>query len=190
MIQKLKLFWQGFQSRHPKAAEWLREGGLFFLVSCMITVFKYLLLVFMPDWFSFLPRRDFGFPGIELTLWGETFRWYIIGYDAANGGLPYFAAYMAAMVIGEVINFFIQRKYVFKSDGNIWLQGLVYLLAFCLITCIVNSINCIWIAVAARFVPNFVYQLGTTFLNGGISFIIFFFVNKAIFPPKQEEPNA
>lgn len=187
MIEKLKAFWQNFQTRHPKLAEWLIEGGLFLLVSWMITLFKYLLLVFMPSWFSFLPLRDFGFPGVEITVFGETFRWYIIGYDADHGGLPYFAAYMVTMVIGEVINFFIQRKHVFKSDGNIWLQGLIYLIAFCVITCIVNSINCIWIAVMAKFVPNFIYQLGTTFLNGGISFIIFFFVNKAIFPKKVEK---
>ena len=57
-----------------------------------------------------------------------------------------------------------------------------YLLAFCLITCIVNSINCIWVAVAGLLVPDFIYNIGTTVLNGGISMVIFFFVNKIIFP--------
>ena len=54
--------------------------------------------------------------------------------------------------------------------------------AFCLITCIVNSINCIWVAVAGLLVPDFIYNIGTTVLNGGISMVIFFFVNKIIFP--------
>lgn len=31
-------------------------------------------------------------------------------------------------------------------------------------------------------VPDFIYNIGTTVLNGGISMIIFFFVNKIIFP--------
>ncbi|MGN0651857.1 MAG: hypothetical protein ACI4KN_02545 [Gemmiger sp.] len=31
-----------------------------------------------------------------------------------------------------------------------------YILAFCLITCIVNSINCIWVAVAGLLVPDFI----------------------------------
>ena len=53
---------------------------------------------------------------------------------------------------------------------------------FCVITCIVNSINCIWVAVAGLLVPDFIYNIGTTVLNGGISMIIFFFVNKIIFP--------
>ena len=55
-------------------------------------------------------------------------------------------------------------------------------LAFCVITCIVNSINCVWVAVAGLLVPDFIYNIGTTVLNGGISMVIFFFVNKIIFP--------
>lgn len=167
---------------HPKLAKWIREGGLFVLVSNGITVFKYLLLNFLPAAFAFLPNIDFGFPGIAITLFGETFQWNIIGYDAAHGGLPYFCAYMVAMVIGEFINFFIQRSWVFRSKGNILYQGLWYLLAFCVVTCIVNSINCIWIAVAGLFVPDWIYNIGTTVLNGGISMVVFFFVNKIIFP--------
>ena len=93
---------------------------------------------------------------------------------------------MVAMVIGECINFPIQRNFVFRSKGNVWYQILWYFLAFCLITCIVNSINCIWVAVAGKFVPDFVYNIGTTVLNGGVSMIIFFFVNKIIFPEGEQ----
>ena len=125
---------------------------------------------------------DFGFPGIDITLFGETFKWNIIGYDAAHGGLPYFCAYMIAMVVGECINFPIQRSFVFRSKGNIWYQGMWYLIAFCIVTCIVNSINCIWVAVAGMFVPDWLYNIGTTVLNGGVSMVVFFFVNKIIFP--------
>ena len=105
-----------------------------------------------------------------------------VGHDAAHGGLPYFCAYMVAMIIGECINFPIQRSLVFRSKGNLAKQIGWYLLAFCLITCIVNSINCIWVAVAGLLVPDFIYNIGTTVLNGGISMVIFFFVNKIIFP--------
>ena len=57
------------------------------------------------------------------------------------------------------------------------------------ITCIVNSINCIWVAVAGLIVPDFIYNIGTTVLNGGVSMVVFFFVNKVIFPetPKSAE---
>lgn len=112
-------FWNDFAAKHPAAAKWVREGGLFVIVSNLITVFKYLLLQFLPKAFASLPVVDFGWPGIDITLFGETFKWNILGYDAAHGGLPYFCAYMVAMVLGEVINFPIQRNFVFRSKGNL-----------------------------------------------------------------------
>ena len=124
-------FWNNFAAKHPAAAKWVREGGLFVIVSNLITVFKYLLLQFLPKAFASLPVVDFGWPGIDITLFGETFKWNILGYDAAHGGLPYFCAYMVAMVIGECINFPIQRNLVFRSKGNLAKQIGWYLLAFC-----------------------------------------------------------
>ena len=180
-------WWKNLVENNPKLAKWVREGGLFVLVCNAITVFKYLLLQFLPLAFQTLPVVDFGFPGIDVTHFGETFKWNIIGYDAEHGGLPYFCAYMVAMIIGEVINFFIQRNWVFRSNGNIAYQGMWYVVAFCIVTCIVNSINCIWIAVAGMFVPSWLYNIGTTVLNGGISMVVFFVVNKIIFPTEENK---
>ena len=162
IMEKIKNLWLGFAEKHPGASKWIREGGLFVIVSNLITVLKYFMLLFLPLAFAGLPKVDFGFPGIDITLFGETFKWNIIGYDAAHGGLPYFCAYMI--------------------KGNIWYQGMWYLIAFCIVTCIVNSINCIWVAVAGMFVPDWLYNIGTTVLNGGVSMVVFFFVNKIIFP--------
>ena len=183
-------FWNNFAAKHPAAAKWVREGGLFVIVSNLITVFKYLLLQFLPKAFASLPVVDFGWPGIDITLFGETFKWNILGYDAAHGGLPYFCAYMVAMIVGECINFPIQRSFVFRSKGNLAKQIGWYVLAFCVITCIVNSINCIWVAVAGLLVPDFIYNIGTTVLNGGISMIIFFSSTRSSSPkakPRRTE---
>ena len=178
--------WNDFVDKHPAAARLVREGGLFVVVSNLITVFKYLMLLFLPLAFASLPNVDFGFPGINITILGETFKWNIIGYDAAHGGLPYFCAYMVAMVIGECINFPIQRNLVFRSKGNIVYQAMWYCIAFCIVTCIVNSINCIWVAVAGQYVPGWLYNIGTIVLNGGVSMVVFFFVNKIIFQKKEK----
>ena len=186
-MEKLKNIWLGFEEKYPKASQWVREGGLFVIVSNVITIFKYLLLTFLPLAFAFMGSQDFGFPGIDITLLGVEFKWYIIGYGADQGGLAYFTAYMIAMVIGEVINFFIQRKWVFRSNGNILFQGLWYLLAFCVVTCIVNSINCVWAAVAGQFVDPWLYNIGTTVLNGGVSMVVFFIVNKIVFSDKNSK---
>jgi len=40
----------------------------------------------------------------------------------------------------------------------------------------------IWVAVVGKFVPDWIYNIGTTVLNGGVSMVIFFVVNKIIFP--------
>lgn len=183
-MEKLKNIWLEFERKYPKASQWVREGGLFVIVCNLITVFKYLLLTFLPSAFAFMGSQDFGFPGVDITLFGIEFKWYIIGYGADQGGAAYFTAYMIAMVIGEVINFFIQRKWVFRSNGNILYQGLWYLLAFCVVTCVVNSVNCIWVAVAGSFVPGWLYNIGTTVINGGVSMVVFFIVNKIVFNDK------
>ena len=162
-------FWNSFAEKHPSAATWIREGGLFVIVSNLVTVFKYLILQFLPMIFSGLSHAAFGFPGITLTIAGISFPWYIIGYGEEAGGFSYFCAY------------------VFRSKGNLAKQIMWYVLAFIVITCIVNSINCIWVAVAGQFVPDFVYNIGTTVLNGGISMVIFFFVNKIIFPEGEQQ---
>ena len=39
-------------------------------------------------------------------------------------------------------------------------------------TIIVNSINCVWVAVASQLVPDFIYNIGTTVLNGGVSMVV------------------
>lgn len=175
-MEKLKSLWLSFAERHPKAAEWVREGGLFILVSNGITLFKYLILTFLPYAFAFMGDSYVGFPGIDLTLFGYTFKWYIIG-----GKADYFTAYMIAMVIGEVINFFIQRKWVFRSNGNILFQGGWYALAFCIVTCITLSVDSIWKGVIVNFIPEWFANVGTIMMNGGISMVIIFFVNKIVF---------
>lgn len=179
--------WEKLAKRNPKLAKWVREGGLFVIVSNLITAFKYLLLQFLPAAFAGMGDMAFGWPGLPVTLFGAAFEWNILGYDQAHGGLAYFTAYMVAMVIGECINFPIQKLFVFRSHGNTGRQIAWYVLAFCIITCIVNSINCIWVAVAGLFVPDWIYNIGTTVLNGGVSMVVFFFVNKIIFPETVKE---
>ena len=164
----------------------LREGALFLLASGAVTLLKYLMLQFLPALFSRLPLVDFGWPGVRMTLLGESFLWNIVGYDVGHGGLPYFCAYMVAMVSGEAVNFVLQRNFVFRSRGRLLPQILWYTLAFVLITCAVNSVNCIWVAVAGKFVPDFIYNLGTIALNGIISMVVFFAVNRRIFPAKSD----
>ena len=104
-MTSLKSWWAGMVEKHPTAMKWVREGGLYVIVCNLVTVLKYFMLQFLPALFAGLPLVDFGWPGIPVTMFGQSFAWNIIGYDVAHGGLPYFCAYMVAMVVGECINF-------------------------------------------------------------------------------------
>ena len=83
----------------------------------------------------------------------------------------------------------IQKGFVFRSKGNLGKQIVWYVIAFIVINCIVNSINCVWVTVSGLFVPDFIYNIGTTILNGGISTMIFF-VNKIIFLGGRQPKSA
>lgn len=159
---------------------------MFVIVSNVVTVFKYLILTFLPLTFKGLWAVDFGWPGIEAEISGQPFTWNIFGYavkegGAVMGGLGYFIACMIAMVISEAINFPIQRSFVFRSKRPVSPQIAWYVVTFCIVTVIVNSINCIWVDVAGQWVAPWLYNIGTTVLNGGVSMVVFFFVNKIIF---------
>ena len=95
--------------------------------------------------------------------------------------MAYFMAFIISLWICEIINFFMQRKFVFRSNGKIGLQAVLYFVTFAFITCVVNALSNIWIGVASNFVPPLIYNLGTTFLTGGVSMIVFFFANRFIF---------
>ena len=60
-MEKIKGLWLGFAEKHPGASKWIREGGLFVIVSNLITVLKYFMLLFLPLAFAGLPKVDFGF---------------------------------------------------------------------------------------------------------------------------------
>ena len=174
--------WNNFVEKHPAASKWIREGGLFVIVSNVITVFKYLILQFLPKMLTNLPDRDFGWPGINMTLFGETFKWNILDYDQTHGGLRYFVAYMIAMVIGEAVNFPIQRSLVFRSKGNIWYQILWYVIAFVLITIVCSFLMGLYVPLCKQFFSPAVYNVLITVINGGVQMVIYFPIYKIIFP--------
>lgn len=178
-------WWERFSGRHPSAAKWMREGGLFIIFSYVVTFLKYIMLQFLPAMFSGYADIGWGWPSAEVSLFGIDFVWNAIGYSVEQGGMAYLLAYLISSFLGECVNFPLQRNFTFRSHGKIGPQIAGYFLAWVVITIIVNSINCVWVAVASQLVPDFVYNIGTTVLNGGVSMVVFFVVNKIIFADAQ-----
>ena len=184
-MEKLKQLWNSFAEKNPKAAQWVREGGLFFLVSNGITLVRgFVVLLLTEILVPMIGKESFGFPGIPVNIFGVEFDWYILGYDRNAGGVSYFTAFIIGTVIFEIVNFFIQRSWVFRSKGNIVRQFLLYFLAFCIVIPIVNSINCFWVALMTI---EWIEAIGTTVLTGGVAMVVFFFLNKVIFNDAQKQ---
>lgn len=191
-MEAIKNFWNSFADRHPKAAKWVREGGLFVLFSNLVTVVQYVIYAFLPNLLGLeLAATEWSWPAIPVSLFEINFTWNALGYDvlydaAGNvmigGGLGYLIAMLVGSFLAQVINFPLQRNITFRSKGNPWYQAMWYFIAWVVITFIVNSINCVWVAVASVLLPNWLYTIGTTVMMGGISMVIFFFVFKIIFP--------
>ena len=183
MMEKLKNWWLGFEAKNPKLSQWVREGGLFVLISNLITIVRAVLMTLLTNMFvSFgVSTASWGWPNIQTELFGVPFTFNIVGYGEDVKGFAYFIAFVIGSLVCEVINFLMQRKYTFRSNGNIARQGAIYFVAWIVVTVIVNSINSVWTGVASAFLPAIVYNLLTTVIQGGVSMVVFFFVNKIIF---------
>ena len=185
-------WWEHFSTKHPKAAKWIREGGLFVLFSNAVTIIQYIIYAFLPNLLGLkLAGMQWSFPAIPMELFGISFTWNALGYDVLydasgnviiGGGVGYLIAMLVGSFVAQCINFPLQRNITLRSKGSVWYQAMWYFIAWVVITFVVNSINCVWVAVASQLLSNWLYNIGTTVLMGGISMVIFFFVFKIIFP--------
>ena len=179
-----------FAEKHPRAAQWIREGGLFIIFSYVVTFLKYLMLMFLPALFSKYANVGWGWPSLKATLFGVPFTFNIIGYAVEDGGMAYMLANLISSLLGECVNFPLQRNITFKSKGPLALQIPLYFLGWFVIFLIVNAINSVWVGVAKVLVSPAVYNIGTTVLTGGVAMVVFFVVNKIIFAPGFGEKKA
>ncbi len=198
-MKQLINWWEHFTSKHPKAGKWIREGGLFVVFSNAVTIIQYIIYAFLPNLLGIkLAGMQWSFPAIPMEFFGISFTWNAIGYDvlydaAGNviigGGVGYLIAMLVGSFVAQCINFPLQRNITFRSKGNVWYQAMWYFFAWVVITFVVNSINCVWVAVASQLLSSWLYNIGTTVLMGGISMVIFFFVFKIIFPEGECEKD-
>lgn len=72
-----------------------------------------------------LPKIDFGFPGIDITLFGETFKWNIIGYDAQHGGTSLLLCLHGSHGSGRMHQFPNSEELRFPKQGKSWISGVL-----------------------------------------------------------------
>lgn len=190
-------WWQAFAAKHPTLAKWLYQIFSFFVFSMGVTIVQYLFFTFLPGMLGpELAATEFMWPRVPLHLFGVDFTWSLLGYnvlyDAAGnvmigGGLGYFLSYEIGSFVAQCINFPLQRNITFKSHGNPVYQALWYFIAWVVISLICNGFNNLWMPIAAAYVAPAVYNILVTFITGGVSMVIFFFVFKIIFPEGEKQ---
>lgn len=189
--------WNSFEEKHPKLSKWLYQIFYFFVFSMMVTVFQYLIFTFMPGLLGEeLAGTEFMWPQIPMRIFGVEFTWSLLGYNVLRdtagavvigGGLGYFISYEVGSFLAQCINFPLQRNITFRSRGNVWYQAMWYFLAWIVISLICNGFNNLWMPIASEYVAPAVYNLLVTFITGGVSMVIFFFVFKIIFPEGEKK---
>ena len=175
--------------KHPKAAQWIREGGLFLVFSYVVTFLKWGLLTFLPGLFHhFVGDVAWAWPGIETKVMGVPLTLAVIGNSLADGGLAFTLANFTSIIIGECINFPLQRNVTFRSKGKVLPQIVCHFAGALGVFFIMNLFTCIWNPVTAAFnVPDGIRNIVTTVVTGGVSMIIIFAIDKTIFADKKTE---
>lgn len=184
--------WKSFAARHPKAAKWMYQLFYFYVFSLSVTIFQYAMFTILPYAFGLkLAGTEFMWPGIPMEMMGYSYKWNILGYDIVRnaagevvigGGMGYFLAYEIGAFLAQCINFPLQRNITFKSHGKISWQIMWYIIAWLLISLFCNAINGLWLPIAQQHFAPGIYNLLVTFITGGVSMVIYFFVYKIIFP--------
>ena len=194
-----------WMEKHPKAAKWIREGGLFIIFSYVVTAIKALILIFLPTLYhNLVGDVEWLWPGIPVTLFGVDFKLSILGNaleTAADGsflvnsGLAFTLANLTAIFFGECINFPLQRNVTFKSKGPVVPQIICHFLATVVVFLVMNLFTCVWNPVTVALihneaVRNTVSAIVTTVVTGGVSMVIIFIVDKTIFAPGWGQKKA
>lgn len=202
---QLKIFqffrkkWSRFSIKHPKGSKLIKQFVYFFIFSNGVTIWQYLVMLFLPHAFGLeLASQPFVWPSVRLWTWKDgtdaifgIFNEPVLyenGVAVIGGGLGNFIAFEIAVFTAQCINFPLQRNITFKSKGNPYYQAMWYFIGWVLISILVNAV---WgfvnmFMIYWKVVPA-LSNLIKTFITGGLSMVIFFFIFKIIFP--EGEPN-
>ena len=202
---QLKLFqnsrrkWKHFEVYNPKAAKLLYQVFYFLVFSNGVTIWQYLVMLFLPHLFGIgLASQEFVWPSITLWEWADGSKavfgifnepvLYENGSVIIGGGLGNFIAFEIAVFTAQCINFPLQRNITFKSKGNPYYQAMWYFIGWVLISLLVNAcwgfVNMFMIYWK---VAPAISNLLKTFITGGLSMLIFFFIFKIIFPEGEKK---
>ena len=195
--------WNKFKCKSPSLAKLIYQVVFFFVFSNGVTIWQYLVMLFLPNLFGEkLAGIEFVWPQITLWTWSDGTPMvfgifnepvkYLDGVVQIGGGLGNFIAFEIAVFTAQCINFPLQRNITFKSDGNPVIQAIWYFIGWIAISILVNAI---WGFVGPIFShlitdAKAITDLLKTFITGGLSMFVFFFLfRKYNFKNKEENKH-
>ena len=187
--------WRRFAEKHKTIAQFL----VFFVVSNGVTVLQMLMMPVLKYLFGMTGLVDTGFQVLHCGSVGGN-PYYVFDYAAGSiangggGGLAYFLAVEITMLIAQVINFFLQRKVTFKSNGSVAKAAFWYVIAYLIISIGAAALQGLYKDPIYRFFQNVMGSAGITVadivtmvINCMISFWVFFPIFKVIFKEEAGE---
>jgi len=200
IITKWKTKWKEFEEKKPKLSKFLYQFFYFFVFSNGVTIWQYLVMLFLPHLMGIkLASIPFVWPSITLWTWkdgseaifgifNEPVLYNSLGEAIIGGGLGNFIAFEIAVFTAQCIIFPLQRNITSNSIRNPYYQALWYFIGWVLISIFVNAL---WgfiniFIIHFNLVPA-LSNLIKTMVTGGLSFIIFFFIFKIIFPEGEKK---
>jgi putative flippase GtrA len=91
---------------------------------------------------------------IFTRLTDRSFEWFIFNYPVEAYGLGGFLSFLTAYTAAQIVNYFVQKKIVFKSENNLKKS-----IGWYIITVLVAGIISIWL-------PPYVIELTSPFIGG------------------------
>lgn len=171
--------WYGFAEKKPRLSGWIYKVGFFCIFSLSVTLYQFIIMTFLPYAFESLNNGPAGWPMIPIPAAGG--RNFTIFGDETGWG--YFIAFEIAVFTAQCINFPLQRNVTYRSHGNPWIQAAWYFIGWVLVSVAVNSLWGVCNAFLLHWgCPYVITGLIKTFITGGVSMIVFFFIFLVIFP--------
>ncbi len=183
IYRNFRFWWNGYSAKHPKEAPFIKKFFFFAVFSNLVSIAQYLLMIFLPDAFSFLGNASWAWPNIPISNAGGTP--YVILGDAK--GLGYFVAFEIAVLAAQILNFPLQRNLTFKSHGNVYIQALAYFIGWALVSFATSALwGIINVYLIYYNIQFFIGDLLKNLLTGLVSTIVFFFIFLWIFPDYEK----
>ena len=188
-------FWGTFKSKHPEIAQFI----VFFIISNGVTVLQMVLMPLIKYLFGFTPLVSTSFQVLPVGHNLDGGIYYVFDYAAGNiasgggGGLAYFLAVEIALLIAQVINFFLQRNVTFKSNTSVVRAAVWYFIAWVIISVGAAALQGLYKTPIYTFFMNSlgsgagttVADIITMLINCVISFWVFYPILKVIFKEKE-----